>query len=88
VALVSKRCSVNCAHAIGQAGAVPSALLASHPCVQDKFKATEKRNVCLCDATDVVPIADARMRWPGVSSNSEWECCWCVLEHDGKAGDN
>jgi hypothetical protein len=59
-----------------------------HPCVQVKFKAAEKRNVCLRDAADVVPIAGARMRWPGVSWNSEWECCWCVLEHDGKAGDN
>lgn len=28
-------------------------------------------NVCLSNAADVVPIADARMRWPGVSSNSE-----------------
>jgi hypothetical protein len=59
-------------------------LLASHPCVQVKFKATEKRNVCLRDAADVVPIADARMRWPGVSSNSEWESvagvCWNTTE--------
>ena len=48
----------------------PSALLASHPCVW--VKAAEMRNVCLSNAADVVPIAEARMRWPGVSSNSEW----------------
>ena len=46
---------------------VPSALLASQRCVQ--VKAAEKENVCLSgDAADVVPIAEARMRWRGLSS--------------------
>ena len=49
------------------ARAVPSALLASHRCVQ--VKAAEKVRVCLSgDAADVVPIAEARMRWRGLSS--------------------
>lgn len=30
-----------------------------------------KQNVCLPDATDVVPIAEALVRWRGVSSNTE-----------------
>lgn len=30
-----------------------------------------KQNVCLPDATDVVPIAGAPVRWRGVSSNTE-----------------
>jgi hypothetical protein len=57
----------------GWTGAVPSALLASRPCVQ-QLKATENRNVCLPDAADVVPIAEAPMRWHAQSSNSE-----CVM---------
>ena len=34
-----------------------------------QVKAAEKENVCLSgDAADVVPIAEARMRWRGLSS--------------------
>jgi len=46
-----------------------------------QLKATEKRNVCLPDAEDVVPIADAPMRWHELSSNSE---CVMVVGAQGK----
>ena len=62
------------------ARAVPSALLASQRCVQ--VKAAEKVRVCLSgDAADVVPIAEARMRWRGLSSK-----CYQVVVNDGEDG--
>jgi hypothetical protein len=68
----------------GWTGAVPSALLASRPCVQ-QLKATENRNVCLSDAADVVPIAGAPMRWRRLSSNSE--CAMVVGAREKGWGD-